>query len=563
MSAAGVLGILIFLAVLFALAMPMGKYIHNVLENRVHWLRPLEDWILAIIGPAAKKEQTWRQYWRSFIVFNLICMLITYAVLRLDTYLPLSQGVGLGLSPQGPHLAFNTAASFTTNTNWQSYSGETLTYLAQLFLMVLQFITPAFGLVIAAVFIRGLVGRRDTLGNFYADLVRSLVYIFLPVASIGAVVLLALGLPDTFAGPAIVHTLQGAVQQIDRGPVAAFETIKQLGTNGGGFFNANAAHPFENPNPVSNMVLILLMSILSTSLVFTFGAYAKNRKQAIVLAGVTAVLYMAGTAVVYWALVNGNPLIHQALGLSPVSYEGLEVRNGLPGTALFVSTTTAYTTGAINAWHDSLPPLAGGIPLLFMMLNTVFGGKGAGLLNILMFALVTVFVAGLMVGRTPEFLGKRIERKEITLATVAMLIHPIIILAPTAFALVHKVGTSSILNPGFHGLSEVIYAFTSGAANNGSAFAGLSTNTPFYNVSIGLVMLVGRYLSMAAMVAMAGSLAAKRIVPASAGTLATDSWSFAWVYLFVTLIVGALTFFPALALGPIAEHLVMMGGAVK
>ncbi len=559
----GVLGILIYLVVLFALAVPMGRYIYNALEGRLHWLGPLEGWILRIIGPAAKREQTWRQYWRSFILFNLLCMLITYAVLRLDTYLPLSQGVGLHLVPQGPHLAFNTAASFTTNTNWQNYSGETLTYLAQEFLMVLQFVSPALGLVIAIVFFRALVGRRDTLGNFYADLVRALVYIFLPVAAGAAVLLLALGLPDTFAGPAIVHTLQGAVQQIDRGPVAAFEAIKQLGTNGGGFFNANSAHPFENPNPVSNILAILLMSFLSTALVFTFGFYAKNRRQAVVLAGVTAALYMAGIAIVYLALVNGNPLIHQALGLSAKSMEGREVRNGTAGTALFVSATTAYTTGAVNAWHDSLPPLAGGLPLLFMMLNTVFGGKGAGMLNILMFAIITVFVAGLMVGRTPEFLGKKIERKEITLATVAMLVHPIIILAPTAYALVHRVGTSSILNSGFHGLTEVIYAFTSGAANNGSAFAGLGTNTPFYNVSIGLVMLVGRYLSMAAMMAMAGSLAAKRIVPASAGTLATDSWSFAWVYLFVTLIVGALTFFPALALGPIAEHLVMMGGAVK
>jgi K+-transporting ATPase ATPase A chain len=563
MSSMAVLGIAIYLVVLFALAVPLGGYIHNVLEGKHHWLGPLESALLRIVGPAARREQTWRQYWRSFLVFNLICMLVTYAALRLQTTLPLHQGVGLGLSAQSPQLAFNTAASFTTNTNWQNYAGETLTYLAQIFLMILQFVTPALGLVVAAVFFRGLVGRRETLGNFYADLVRALVYIFLPLAALAAVILVALGLPDTFAGPAIAHTLGGAVQQIDRGPVAAFEAIKQIGTNGGGFFNANSAHPFENPNPVSNMLEILLMSLLSTSLVFTFGAYAKNRRQAVVLAGVTLVLYVAGIFTVYWAIANGNPLIHHVLGLPAQSMEGLEVRNGPADTALFASATTAYTTGAVNAWHDSLPPIAGGVPLLFMMLNTVFGGNGAGILNMLMFVVITVFVAGLMVGRTPEFLGKKIERKEITLATVAMLVHPIVILAPTAFALVHRVGTSSILNSGSHGISEVIYAYASAAANNGSAFAGLAGNTPYYNVSLGLVILVGRYLSMAAMLAMAGSLTAKRIVPASAGTLATDSWSFAWVYLFVTLIVGALTFFPALALGPIAEHLVMVGSVVK
>lgn len=556
-------GIALYLAILLAIAVPLGSYIYSALEGKLRWLQPLERVTLRLIGPMADRDQTWRQYWRSFIVFNLICMLITYAVLRLQPLLPLHQGVGLHPRAQGALLAFNTAASFVTNTNWQNYSGETLTYFAQLCLMVLQFLSPALGLVIAIVFFRGLVSRRETLGNFYTDLVRALVYIFLPLAMITAVILVMLGLPDTFAGPAIVHTLSGAIQQIDRGPVAAFEAIKQIGTNGGGFFNANSAHPFENPSPVTNILEILLMSILSTSLVFTFGRYAKNRKQAWVLVGVTMALYVAGILIVYGAMVYGNPLLHSALGLSAHSMEGVEVRNGTADTALFATATTAYTTGAVNAWHDSLPPLAGGIPLLFMMLNTVFGGKGAGILNMILFMIVTVFVAGLMVGRTPEFLGRKIERKEITLATVAMLIHPIIILAPTAFALVHKIGTSSILNSGFHGLSEVIYAFSSAAANNGSAFAGLTSNTPFYNVSMGLVILVGRYLSMAAMLALAGSLASKKIVPASSGTLTTDTWSFAWVYLAVVLIVGALTFFPALALGPIAEHLAMVGGAVK
>ncbi len=556
-----ILGIALYLAVLIGIAVPLGVYIHQALEGKLRWLGPLERLLLRAIGPASDGEQTWRQYWRSFIIFNAVGMLLTYAILRLQPYLPLREGVGLHPSAQGPLLAFNTAVSFITNTNWQNYSGETLTYFAQLALMVLQFLSPALGLVIAIVFFRALVGRRETLGNFFRDLVRCIVYIFLPLATIAAVVLLALGLPDTFAGPAIAHTLSGALQQIDRGPIAAWVAIEQLGTNGGGFFNANAADPLINPSPATNIIEILLMSILSTSLVFTFGRYAKSRKQAWVLAGVTLCLYAAGIAVVYGAMEYGNPILHGVLGISAKSMEGLEVRNGVGDTALYATATTAYTTGSVNAMMDSLPPLAGGLPLLFMMLNTVFGGKGAGMLNILMFVIITVFVAGLMVGRTPEFLGKKIERREITLATVAMLIHPILILAPTAFSLVHKIGASSILNTGLHGITEVVYAFTSAAANNGSAFAGLNGNTPFYNLSLGLVMLIGRYLSMAAMLALAGSLARKRIIPATEGTLRTDTWSFGWVYLFVVLIVGALTFFPALSLGPIAEHLVMAGGA--
>jgi K+-transporting ATPase ATPase A chain len=560
MTAAGITGILLFLAVLLALAVPFGRYMFRAMEGQLHWLGWLERPLLALAGPAAKGEQDWRTYFRSMLVLSLVGMLFTYGVLRLQAYLPLRQAA---LPPQGPQLAFNTAASFIANTNWQAYAGETLTYLSQITLMVLQFISPAIGLVFAIAFTRGLVAKRDTLGDFYADLVRALIYIFLPLAFIGAVALAALGVPDSFAGPAIVHTLSGAVQVIARGPVAAFEAIKMVGTNGGGFFNANSAHPFEGPNVASTLLECLMMSILPTALVFTFGHYANSRRQAWVLAGVTLLLYMVGIGTVYAAEASGNPVLHHALGIAgQPNWEGKEVRFGIADSSLFVATTTAFTTGAVNTMHDSLTPLGGLVPLLFMMLNLVFGGKGAGLLNILMMVIITVFVAGLMVGRTPEFLGKKIEAREIKLAVIAMLIHPLIILAPTAFALVHKIGTSSIANPGFHGISEVIYAFTSGAANNGSAFAGLNANTPFYNISIGLVILVGRYLSVAAMLAMAGSLGAKKIIPASAGTLATDSWSFGFVYLGVVMIVAALTFFPALSLGPIAEQVLMAARGV-
>ena len=535
-----ILGIAVYFAVLLILAVPVGRYLHDVFEGGVRWLQPVERLLLRIAGPAADGEQDWRGYFRAMLMISVIGTVLTYLALRW-------QG-------QSPDLAFNTANSFVTNTNWQAYSGETLSYFAQIVLMIQQFISPAIGMAFAIAFIRALVAQRQTLGNFYRDLVRALIYVFLPLTVVGAVLLVALGVPETFGPAVLAHTLGGALQLIDRGPVAAFEAIKMIGTNGGGFFNANSAHPFENPSGLSDILEILMMSILPTALVFTFGRYAKSRRQAWVIAGVTLLLYAAGIATVYGAEAAGNPLLH----IVGANWVGKEVRFGIGDSALFSTATTAYTTGAVNNFHDSLTPLGGLVPMLFMFLNLVFGGKGSGLVNILMMVVITVFIAGLMVGRTPEFLGKKIEAKEIRLAVVAMLMHPLLILAPTAFALVHAVGTSAILNSGFHGISEVIYAYASAAANNGSAFAGLGGNTPFYNITLGVVIVLGRYLSVAAMLAMAGSLASKRIVPASAGTLATDSWTFAFVYLGVVMIVAALTFFPALALGPIAEQLAMV-----
>lgn len=561
MHVGSLLGILLYLVVLLALAAPLGRYIHSVLEGRQRWLGSLEQAVMRLAGPGTRVEQDWRGYFRSFLWLSLVGLIFVYAVLRLQAVLPLRP---FAVAPQGPRLAFNTAASFIANCNWQAYAGETLSYFSQLVLMILQFITPAFGLVVAVAFVRALVATRTTVGNFYRDLIRTLLYLYLPLALVAAILLGAMGVPDTFAGPAVAHTLSGPLQTIARGPIAGFEAIKMLGNNGGGFFNANSAHPYENPGAVSNMLEILLMSLIPVALLFTFGAYAKDRRQAWVLVGVTMLFMAAGIGTVYQAEVAGNPVLHHALGIAAgPNWVGKEVRFGQGDTATFVVATTAFTTGAVNAMHDSLTAVGGLVPLLFMMLNTVFGAVGAGLLNILMFVLITVFIAGLMVGRTPEFLGKKIEAKEIKLAVAAMLVHPLIILGPAAYALVHPVGTSSILNPGFHGLTEVLYAFTSAAANNGSAFAGLNANTPFYNVTLGLVILLGRYVSIAAMLAMAGSLGAKQVVPASAGTLSTRTWTFGFVYLAVVLIVGALTFFPGMALGPLAEHLVRAKGPMR
>lgn len=561
MHAAGILGILLYAVVLLAASAALGPYLYRALEGQRTWLDPvlgpLDRVLLRAGGIKTDAKDNAVAYFGKFLIASLVLMVITYAVLRLQAVLPLKQTAVTG---QSPALAFNTAASFIANCNWQAYAGESLSYLTQMLLMVNQFITPAFGVAVAIAFVRGITQKRNDLGNFWVDLVRILTRLYLPFALLAAILLGLLGLPETFGGPVIAHTLDGIRQTIDRGPLAAFESIKMFGNNGGGFFNANSAHPFESANAVTNIFEIFLMSLVPTTLVFTFGAYAKSRKLAWILATLTVVLLVAGALMVYGLEVQGNPILMHALGLHGANMEGHEVRFGQAGTGLFVSATTAFTTGAVNAMHDSLIPLSGLVPLLFMMLNTVFGAAGAGLLNILMMIIITLFICGLMVGRTPEFLGRKIEGREIGLATVAMLIHPFVILIPTAFALVHSIGTSSILNPGFHGLSEILYAFSSAAANNGSAFAGLNANTPFYNTAIGLVILVGRYLSIAAMLPLAGSMAKKVQVPVSAGTLRTDTWTFGVVYLGVVIIVGALTFFPALSLGPIADQLAMQVG---
>ncbi len=560
----GFIGFALFFLVLTLLAVPAGRYMYRVFELQPTLLDkvtgPLERFIFRLAGIDETKGMTWRQYAIAFLLSNLAMAVPVYLILMFQQDLPLNPA---HLGPIAPTTLLNTVVSFVTNTNWQVYSPEqTLSYLSEFALEFLQFATPAAGLVVAVAFVRSFVAGRQDLGNYYRDLVRAVTRVFLPIAFVAAIALIAAGVPDTLLGPAVAHTVTGATQVVARGPVAAFEAIKQLGTNGGGFFNVNSAHPFENPTPLTNLIEELLMALLPTALVFALGHYIRNRRQAWILYGVTMTLLWTLLIVVYASETAGNPLVHHLLGVAGPNWEGKETRFGMSGSSLFVTLTTAYTTGAVNTMHDSLMPLGGFVALFQMMLNTVFGGKGAGLLNILMFVILSVFVTGLMVGRTPELFGKKIETREVAAAGAAMLIHPFIILGATALALSTAVGRAGILNPGFHGLSEVVYAYASSAANNGSAFAGLGAASPFYAVSTAVVILIGRYLSMLLMLYIAGSLLAKKTVPASSGTLRTDTWTFGWIYLGIVLIVGALTFFPAIALGPIAEQLGMLAGRV-
>lgn len=563
----GIIQILLVLGLILLIAVPLGGYIYKVFTDRRSRLEvvyaPCEKLIYRLSGIKPAVEMNWKSYLKTLLLVNFVMVIFVYLILRLQQWLPLNPDHQAAVPWD---LAFNTAASFITNTNWQNYGGEsTLSYLSQtMAITYLQFTAAATGLVAVIAFLRGLVGNRGkSFGNFWVDFVKVHTRLLLPLAFILAIVFVGLGLPQTFSGAQTAHTLQGAVQTISRGPVASLEAIKQLGTNGGGFFNANSAHPFENPNTITNILEILAMAVIPTALLFTFGRFLKKRRQAFILYACLVGMLFLGVLLVYWSETAGNPILHKLLGISNVSMEGKEVRFGLPLDSLFAGATTAFTTGAVNMMHDSLTPLGGFVPMLFMMLNMVFGGKGVGLLNIIMYLIITVFICGLMVGRTPEIFGKKIEAREIKLATLALLVHPFLILFTSAIALVTKTGVASIANPGLHGFSEVLYAFSSAAANNGSAFGGLSGNTPFYNIMLGLVMLLGRYISIAAMFAIAGSLIRKPVVPESAGTLRTDTFAFGGVFVAVALIVGALTFFPALALGPIAEHLQMWSGMLS
>ncbi|KEO81385.1 potassium-transporting ATPase subunit KdpA [Tumebacillus flagellatus] len=537
---------------------PMGRYLVKVFDSEKTGLDrvfgPVERLIYRVIGVREDQGMGWKGYLRAVLLSNFVMMLLMYAVLRLQKVLPLNPD---GLDNMPPVLAFNTVTSFITNTNWQAYSGENgLSYLSQMLAITFpMFTSAATGFAVAVAFIRGLVGRRDDLGNFYVDLVRSITRVFLPLSFVAALFLVFQGVPQTLHGAVNATTIEGVTQTITRGPVASLESIKHLGTNGGGYFGTNAAHPFENPTALTNLVHILSMMLLPTALVYAFGLLIRNKKQGWAIFAAMGFLFVVFLTTVYVAETNGTPAL-SALGVHG-NMEGKEVRFGLSESALFTAVTTAATTGSVNNMHDSLTPIGGMVPMMEMMLNNVFGGKGVGLLNGLLYVVLSVFICGLMVGRTPEFLGKKIEGKEIKLASIAVLTHPVIILVPTALALLRPESLSSILNGGFHGLSEVLYAYTSGAANNGSAFGGLTANTNWYNLSIGLVMLAGRYISIIAMLAIAGSLSTKRVVPTTVGTLRTDTPLFSLILVVIILIVGALTFFPALALGPIAEHLGM------
>jgi K+-transporting ATPase ATPase A chain len=540
------------------LVKPAGSYLVKVFDygktglDRV--FGPFEQAIYRVIGVRENEAMGWKAYLSAMLLSNFVMLLLMYLVLRLQKYLPLNPD---GIDNMPAAQAFNTAISFITNTNWQSYSGENaLSYLSQMLAITFpMFTSAATGFAAAVAFIRGLIGRQDNLGNFYVDMVRSITRVFLPLSLIVALFLVFQGVPQTLQGAVDATTLEGAKQTITRGLVASLESIKHIGTNGGGWFGTNAAHPFENPTPLTNLVHIVCMMLLPTALVYAFGQMVKNKRQGWVVFAAMGSIFIAMLIIVFAAEYRGVPAL-DALGVHG-NMEGKEVRFGLSESALFTAATTAATTGTVNNMHESLTPMGGFVALAQMMLNNVFGGKGVGLLNGLMYLILSVFICGLMVGRTPEFLGKKIEGKEVKLASIALLVHPILILVPTALALASPEAKASISNSGMHGFAEVLYAFTSGAANNGSAFAGLNANTNFYNIGIGLVMLLGRYISIIAMLAIAGSLATKRIVPVTTGTLRTDTPLFTGILIMIILVIGALTFFPALALGPIAEHLAM------
>lgn len=554
----GFVQVAVTLIIIMLLVKPAGTYLAKVFNNEKSGLDrifgPFERMIYRVTGVREGEAMGWKQYLGAVLLSNFIMLILMYLVLRLQKYLPLNPD-GIGNMPAAQ--AFNTAISFITNTNWQSYSGENaLSYLSQLLAITFpMFTSAATGFAVAIAFIRGLIGRQDNLGNFYVDLVRSITRIFLPLSFIVALFLVFQGVPQTLQGAATATTLEGGQQTITRGLVASLESIKHIGTNGGGWFGTNAAHPFENPTPLANLVHIVCMMLFPTALIYAFGLMIKNKKQGWAVFAAMGFIFLVMLTTVFVSEYRGVAALNN-MGIHE-NMEGKEVRLGISESALFTAVTTAATTGSVNNMHESLTPMGGFVPLVEMMLNNVFGGKGVGLLNGLLYVILTIFICGLMVGRTPEFLGKKIEGKEVKLASIALLIHPLIILAPTALALMNREALASISNPGMHGLSEVLYAFTSGAANNGSAFAGLNANTDFYNVGIGLVMLFGRYISIIAMLAIAGSLSTKRVVPVTTGTLRTNTPLFTGILITIILVIGALTFFPALALGPIAEHLAM------
>lgn len=547
----------VVLGLLMILAIPMAKYLSNVYslettkQDRI--FGRIERGIFKLSG-IHTSDMNWKQYAKALLLSNLVMFFISYMIIRFQGVLP---GNPSKIDNMDPLLAFNTAASFLTNTNLQHYSGESgLSYLSQMVVIIfLMFVTPATGLALCITVFRGVTGQRS-LGNFYVDLIRSITRVLLPLSLLVGLVLVSQGVPQTFKPTEIATTLEGDTQSITRGPVAALESIKHIGTNGSGFFGVNSAHPFENPNGFTNILEIIFMFLIPAALPLTFGYMAKNKKQGWILFTTMGLMFLFFLSVTYFSEQNGNPALEE-IGLSQEngSMEGKEARFGIAQSALFTAVTTAATTGSVNNMHDTLTPLGGLMPLVMMMLNNVFGGDGVGTVNILMYSLMAVFIAGLMVGRTPEFLGKKIEGREMKLIAITILLHPLIILVPSAIALATQMGTSAISNPGFHGISQVVYEFTSSAANNGSGFEGLGDNTPFWNISTGLVMLFGRYFSMIAMIAIAGSLLAKKRVPETIGTFKTDNSTFGVILLATVLIIGALTFFPVIALGPVAEWL--------
>ena len=556
--------IVLFSLVIITLTRPLGGYMTRIFTGERTFLspalRPIERGLYKLAGIDERQEQHWLGYLFAIVLFHIGGFVILYALLRLQDMLPFNPA---GQGAVAPDLAFNTAASFITNTNWQNYGGEsTLSYLTQMLGLTHQnFLSAATGIAIAVAVIRGFArASARTVGSFWVDVTRCSLYVLLPICVPLALFLVWQGMPQTLSAYVDATTLEGAKQTIAVGPVASQVAIKMLGTNGGGFFNANAAHPFENPTALSNFIQMLSIFALGAALTNVFGRMVGNERQGWAIFSAMGVLFLAGVAALYAAEAAGNPFVH-ALGIAGGNWEGKELRFGLAGASLFATVTTDASCGAVNAMHDSLTALGGMIPLINMQLGEIiFGGVGSGLYGMIVFVIIAIFVAGLMVGRTPEYLGKKIEAKEVKMAMLAILCLPFVMLGGTALALGVPSAVAAMNNAGPHGFSEVLYAYTSVAANNGSAFAGLSGNTMFYNVSLGFGMLIGRFFVIVPALAIAGSLAAKKKVPASVGTFPTTGGLFVGLLVGVILIVGGLTFFPALALGPIVEHLAIVAG---
>lgn len=564
MTVQGWMLIFVFVAILVALAKPVGLWLFAIYEGRrtpLHTvLGPVERGFYKLAGVDPNAEQGWRRYALHMLAFQLATLLFTYLVLRFQDLLPMNPRGLAGLSPDG---ALNTAISFTTNTNWQWYAGEgALSNLSQMLgLTIHNFLSAATGIAIAFALFRGFARKQASgIGNFWADMTRVTLYVLLPICVVYAIYLIASGVPQTFGTIIDATTLEGAKQSIVLGPVASQEAIKMLGTNGGGFFNANSAHPFENPGALTNFIQMLSIFVLGVGLTYTFGKAVGNTRQGWAILAAMLTLFVIGAGVTYWQEAAGNTVLHQ-LGLPGGNMEGKEVRFGIAASALFATVTTAASCGAVNAMHDSFTAIGGLIPLFNMQLGeVVVGGVGAGIYGFLLFAILAVFVAGLMVGRTPEYVGKKIESREVKLAVLAIAVLPLMILGGTALAAVLPAGLAGPLNKGPHGFSEILYAFTSAAANNGSAFAGITSGTPFYNGLLGVAMWVGRFFIIVPVLAIAGSLAAKQVHPASAGSFPTTGLLWIGLLVGIILVLGGLTFLPSLALGPIADHLAMIRG---
>ncbi len=563
MTAIGWLQAVAFFAIVLALTKPVGLYMTRVFSGERTWLSPvfvpIERAIYRLSGVREDEEMTWYAYALSVLAFSLIGLAYLYVMLRTQKWLPLNPQ---HIDNMAPDLAWNTAVSFLTNTNWQFYSGETaMSYLSQMAgLAWHNFVSAGAGIAIAIAVIRGVVRTTiSTLGNFWVDLTRCCLYVLLPVSIVVGLFFVWQGIPQNFNAYTDVKTVEGVTQTITGGPMASQEVIKEFGTNGGGFVNANSASPNENPTPLTNFVELVLIFVLGAALTYTYGKMAKDTRQGWAIFAAMAILFFAGFTLAYWAEAAGNPLVH-ALGASGGNLEGKECRFGVAGSALFATVTTDTSCGAVNSMHDSFMPLGGLVPLVDMQLGEiVFGGVGSGLYGMIMFVVLTVFIAGLMVGRTPEYLGKKIERREVQFAILAILVTPVLCLVPTAIAALVGPGTATLGNNGPHGFSEILYAFTSTNANNGSAFAGLGPNL-FYNVATGVNMLFGRFAVIVPVLALAGSLAGKKAVAEGVGTFTTNSAIFVGLLIGTIVIVGALTFLPADALGPIVEHLLVLQG---